>query len=307
LINLHYLNLSRNNLTDVKNITFDSNKVMKNLKTIDLSHNSFFEQEFGNLLRKLKNLCPNVTNLILVNNDLGMKEDSIFDIEAFPKLKSVIIKNNNFNNKCISDVLIKTLRGNNDLEQLVVSENILLDIKLCHLIGNMSKLSHLELNMKREINCENIFSQLLSNLRNLTHLNLSNLSIDNTSLINMKSQIKEMTKLSYLNLSFNNITKEGGYELSKVLPYLINLSYLDLSNNKLGSSNVEICSNMKFLNNLSFLMLENNQINDESAKQLNYAIKLLRKLRLLNLRNNIFNKNILNFTSKILSDLYIIY
>ncbi len=64
---------------------------------------------------------------------------------------------------------------------------------------------------------------------------------------------------------------------------------------------------MKFLNNLSFLMLENNQINDESAKQLNYAIKLLRKLRLLNLRNNIFNKNILNFTSKILSDLYIIY
>ncbi|MFB2923708.1 MULTISPECIES: leucine-rich repeat domain-containing protein [Aerosakkonema] len=185
------------------------------------------------------------------------------------------------------DVLLK-IAGTSDCEE---ADRILSNCTVLHhrsdkkitdisILSNLTNLTYLNLDNNQITDVRGLF-----NLTNLTYLNLAgnqitdisglstltnltDLCIDNNQITDI-SGLSTLTNLTYLNLSNNQITDISG------LSSLTNLTQLYLDNNQITD-----ISGLSTLTNLTILYLDNNQITDISG------LSTLINLTHLGLRNN---------------------
>ena len=306
MTNLKYLNISNNNICNFNIESFPILNRLSNLQIINISNNLFFEGELRFFMQKISFLTPNLKGFINFNNNIGNSE-TLAIYNKFPFLQKVVLSNNGFDNDSDED-FISLLISLKKLEYLVICENIRASSKFFETIGQLFNLLHLQLKTLKLPKKGKLISLTINNLSELTHLDLSDNFLNDDDARDLSTSLKSKIKLEVLNLSHNEFSNVGANHISKFLSSLENLKELKLSYNQFGSGHQIIFSSLKFLKNLINIEFESTNLKDSLAiKELSSSIKILRKLRYLNLKFNNFDVKIINSTGEFLKNLYIFY
>ena len=247
---LESINLSHNNISDVRPLTY-----LKHLKRIDLSYNNLKDFPFNST--KIKKNLPLEKNISINLDNNGLIEKEINEIND-------IIKND-FETSLNSDdakddILNKLINKLNQLEQKILSYfNNKLNVELT------GKELKIDLNNK---NIENIDLYLLSSVdfNNLEEINLSNNKISNIE------PLKNFKNLKKIDLSYNEINKLDA--LKAISENNIKIEILYFNNNKI--EDVEILKQNIFPNIIE-INLDNNNIIKKEIEEIKKIIQKKKK------------------------------
>lgn len=230
LENLEVLTLSNNLITDLKPL-----ESLKNLKVLDIQNN------------RVKDLTPLV----------GMEHLEVLLIRNNP-VESIEVIDSLFSKLRTTDFLVNVSFDDQALDQLV-RENLGLEgVQLSYY--DLEKLRSLDLSSSQVKDLsglehakgleELILDKAMGNLEVISELkNLKKLSLSNMSLSDI-SFIKDLSKLEYLDVSYNNLTDIA------VIEDMDQLNYLNIKRNKI--SDVSVIKSPK----LKSLFIESNYVAD---------------------------------------------
>ncbi|MHA1898141.1 MAG: leucine-rich repeat domain-containing protein [Promethearchaeota archaeon] len=263
LYNIRFLNLSENQIEEIKNL-----EVFAGLKYLNLKWNSIYKIRNLEKLTKLK--C-----LILDNNKISSICESEGDYNPFKGLRE--LEYLSMNNNLLETPNKKDFGPLENLKILLLNDNSIGSLEFVQALEKLEVL-HLDGNM---IN----LMAYLNKLRNLKYLSLAHNQIKEIS------NLENLPQLQVLDLSYNQISE------LKNLEALINLIELDLSGNIIKRvMGLEALKSLKILNlrgNMirsihgigSLEYLEEIYLDDNHIAKLNDLGKLS-SLRKLTLKNN---------------------
>ncbi|CAG9324842.1 unnamed protein product [Blepharisma stoltei] len=166
-------------------------------------------------------------------------------------------------------------------------ENTDLSHNFQQIVNGMGKLVNLEILNLGSCNINEdraiIFSEIMPNFRNLTHLYLSHNEIKNNVGYIVKNIVKPQ-KMVYLDLSFNSIA-EGYFDISDALLKMANLEYLHLGGNNIKNGLNEIADSFLSCNSLFQAQFSNIDFLDEIYAHVADGISNLKYLKVLRLAN----------------------
>ena len=270
------------------------------LKEIDLSTNDLKDEKLKLICESLKNDCPNLESLILVNNDLGSK--SLIDLSrllnsnnsltflnlihnrvgesegrglhSFCKsfqcnlnsLKKLGLGQNSFGDQTIQ-VLSSSLKTNSTLKELDLSSNQFSSKGIKFLVDSIKKNSALKkLNLgsnKLDFESMKLICELIECNSSLDTLDLSNNLVNDEKMKILCESLQKSLNLTDLNLSGNDFSEKGVEFLSHLLEKNVPLSSLNLSSNTIREIRMLYLSNSLYTNsNLKHLDLSNNYFGD---------------------------------------------
>ncbi|XP_054712158.1 toll-like receptor Tollo [Uloborus diversus] len=260
LINLKYLNLSRNALQDVKQLGLEERKLfpcIPELQILDLSYNriKYLTDEILSSLRRLRNLT-------FRGNQISQM--SPYALIGLQRLHFIDLSNNK-----LSEFHPHFFHHSTEIREILLSNNSIAGFPSA-LFRSLSQLSHLDVS-------HNIISELhflLDSFKNPNRLSTLNLSFNRIRRLE-GTPFQSLLSLQVLHLQDNQIE----YIAEKSFTHLSNLKILDLTNNKLRLIEADTFNG---LISLQDLVLRNNHMELIHSD----ALMNLTRLRYLSLQNN---------------------
>lgn len=260
LINLKFLNLSRNSLQDVKKLGLEERKLfpcIPELQILDMSHNrlKILTDETMSSLRRLKNLSF---------SDNQIASMSPYALIGLQRLQFIDLSNNR-----LSEFHPHFFHHSTELKKIFLRNNSIAGFPSA-LFRSLSQLVHLDVSF-------NIISELhflLDSFKNPNRLSVLNLS-DNRIRRIEGTPFQSLVSLQILYLQDNTIE----YIAEKAFSHLSSLKVLVLTNNRLRLIEADTFSGLV---NLHELWLQNNHMELIHSD----AFMNLTRLQYLNLKNN---------------------
>ena len=245
--NLESINLSHNNISDVRPLGY-----LKNLKRIDLSYNNLKDFPFNSVKIKKNNPSPSKNISFNLDNN-GLIEKEINEIKDIITNDYETYLNSDNDKDHIQNKLINKL---NQLEQKILKYfNNKLNVQL------IGKEISIDLNNK---NIENIDLSLLSSIdfKNLEEINLSNNKISNIE------PLKNFKNLKKIDLSFNEIIKID--ELKNISENNNKIEILYLNDNMIEDAEI---LKQNIFPNIIEVNLDNNNIIKKEIEEIKMMVK----------------------------------
>ena len=245
----------------------------------------------GDTATAVANTIVNNTSLIHVEiSSCYMQLEAAMKIvtalKNIPNLKNLILSNNNIS-KYVSDDLAVAICINSNLEVLNLSNNNLQDhtVVVAHALTQVKKLTHLDLSNNNMSN--NVVDALALAIELNTSLKMINIKGNSLTTVGMTKIAQSLcwsSHLSKLNISNNQITEQACDAIAIALLSNVNIEELYLSNNDLGAGIVKIAIALQNVSTLTVLDLNNNKGTEKVSDHLGVVIEnnKLEKLFLVN-------------------------
>ena len=151
-----------------------------------------------------------------------------------------------------------SLQNCTDLQSFNIGHNNLNGDMMFEVANSLRKFHKLiDINLSNNnINAEGVLEELADSLKHCAYierLNLSNLYIEDSSVVAFSHRMSSCKTLKHLNFSYNKITGSGLVVLCYLIRQCTNLTSLDLSHNKMILTNVEAKSLAEALNTCTSL------------------------------------------------------
>ena len=317
--NLKNVNLSKNNLTDAQaNDILHKHGESKTVVSLDLSQNALQGDKVISKILKLKSLkelnlshnhirfphwrCINggSDNFLTKTKHISLSSNNMTcdDICVFPSLiRSDLVNLNLSSNHVGCSIWSLCSLKINHLKVLNLANSDVCGFAVQGLIKLLSSTTELE---ELDLSSNNLmledFEKLLSPLSSLTQLKKLNLNNNPDGISVILDKILPCMKwLEELRLSNTHLNGEDCNKFFESLKSLKQLKYLDLSNNAIGSFGARALANiLKEFLLLEGLNLSKCCIKEDEMSALCVGLKLLKKLKYLNLSGNQINSAFFN-------------
>ena len=274
---------------------------LSNLKSLDLSYNYVFDQNYENTFA---NLHLNQLQFLDIGHT-NWKLDNLVELFAFsPNLQTIKLTDSRTHTNAAVESL-HLLQHMQYLRAIILDFSDVNDTHIPMLSKYISNTPSLRV---LDLACNKIttlgLNMLLSALHHLEHFHHLDLSYNQIFSVGIETGLQS---LRYLSLAGNGMGADGAQSLTAALKHIPSMEHLDLSNNKLTSNGVlGLVRKLYHLHNLQYLDLSYNQLKFDrnQVEELVDSLKKIVTLKYLSLAGNSIPRDSAKIFTNRLTELY---